>query len=329
MLLRSLPVQFDGLVTALDNVPGELTIETAKLRIMDESNRLKDRKGENTGSEKAMYSHARKSYKKSVCNYCKKPGHFQKDCFKLKRDHKEKETKQKGVEARQAKEQCFTTCVRAMSGSRNSWCVDSGSSNHMTNDRHFCSKLDVSVRVKIWLANGSTITSAGIGEGFLKCYDGDGNINTIPVKDVLFAPDLDGGLLSVRKLAERGWKVVFDDARCNIISANGKIAAVAESYGDIYKLNMVETAKVCVDSHHLPNCQHIWHRRMGHRHPGVLERVKQEGLSKGLNIQECGIKEVCEYCLRGKLTRISFPKTAQNRTKRILDLVHTDVCGQC
>lgn len=35
----------------------------------------------------------------------------------------------------------------------------------------------------------------------------------------------------------------------------------------------------------------------------------------------------CVTCVEGKLTRKSFPFKASNRSKRVLDLVHTDVCG--
>lgn len=42
---------------------------------------------------------------------------------------------------------------------------------------------------------------------------------------------------------------------------------------------------------------------------------------------DCGIRQVCEHCLQGKLSRIPFPKMSTNRSSRILDLMHTDVCG--
>jgi len=52
-----------------------------------------------------------------------------------------------------------------------------------------------------------------------------------------------------------------------------------------------------------------------------------KGAVKDIHIKDCGIREVCETCLKGKMTRKSFPKKSMHQSKEILDLVHTDVCG--
>lgn len=184
-------------------------------------NRLTERDGDKAISEKAMFSRNQKQHKKDfTCNYCRKSGHVKRNCFKFKND-KVKEENRKPVEARQAnEEQCSAVCFKASIGSKKVWCVDSGSSSHVTNDRGFFRKFDDSVRVKVWLANGASTTSVGIGEGILECYDDGGNLNNIPVKEVLYVPDLDGGLLSVRKLTQKGLKVVFHETQCNIIVEN-------------------------------------------------------------------------------------------------------------
>lgn len=92
-------------------------------------------------------------------------------------------------------------------------------------------------------------------------------------------------------------------------------------------LKTVEYANLSKELQHLPNCQHMWHRRFGHRDPAVLEKLKAGNLSVGFEMADCGLRQVCEDCLKGKLPRTSFPKSSDNRASRILDLVHTDVCG--
>lgn len=46
----------------------------------------------------------------------------------------------------------------------------------------------------------------------------------------------------------------------------------------------------------------------------------------GIKIEDCGIKEQCEVCLKAKQTRLPFPKSTSD-SNNVLDLVHTDVCG--
>jgi len=46
-----------------------------------------------------------------------------------------------------------------------------------------------------------------------------------------------------------------------------------------------------------------------------------------LKVVDCGIRSVCETCIKGKMTRQPFPKNSSSETEQPLDLIHTDVCG--
>lgn len=46
-----------------------------------------------------------------------------------------------------------------------------------------------------------------------------------------------------------------------------------------------------------------------------------------MKMQDCGIREVCECCIKGKLSRNPIPKKAATRAASVLELVHTDLCG--
>jgi len=67
-----------------------------------------------------------------------------------------------------------------------------------------------------------------------------------------------------------------------------------------------------------------WHRRLGH----VCEQTL-----KSLSGRVNGVKNLsgqmpfCEDCVKGKITTKPFPKQA-TRAKRLLELVHSDVCGK-
>lgn len=334
MIYRSLPDSFMGLVTAMESRPdGDQTIELVKQKLLDEHQRRLER-STNTGENALKLQSGGR--KEKVCYHCRKPGHFRRDCRQLKQqEQQEKKSdrpprggKKGGPKAKQAAEADVTICFMAGDKrSKDGWFVDSGCSTHMTNKKAFFTELNENVKIRVVLADGSTTTSAGVGEGVVKCVDDKGVVSEIVFKDVLYVPDLDSALLSVRKLTQKGLKVKFGESRCTISTAAGKAVAVAELRGNLYMLKEAEEAKLGKEARHLPNCQHTWHRRFGHRDPAVLDRINADGLCDGVKVQDCGLRQVCEHCLEGKSSRVPFPKMSYSRAERVLDLIHTDVCG--
>lgn len=118
--------------------------------------------------------------------------------------------------------------------------------------------------------------------------------------------------------------MIFEETTCNI-RYKGQSVAVGDICGNLYKLKNNNKA-LSVAQVHDKNCQHQWHRRLGHKDPKIIKDMIN-GEIKGVHIKDCGIREVCKTCLKGKMmTRNSFPKSSQHRSEEILDIVHTDVC---
>lgn len=69
-----------------------------------------------------------------------------------------------------------------------------------------------------------------------------------------------------------------------------------------------------------------WHRRMGHLNLKDLTTSYRDGSVLGMEIVDSERDFKCEVCIRGKMTRSSFPKKS-NRQTDLLDLIHSDVCG--
>lgn len=148
---------------------------------------------------------------------------------------------------------------------------------------------------------------------------------------VLFAPDLNLSLmtnvLSVRQLTKKGFHVDIDDKKCEI-NHRGKQIAVADVKGELYVLLQPKSNKVCAVFQHNDQCIHTLHRKMGHRGPkAVRKMISNDGSIEGLEIVECGIKEVCDVCMRGKMTRLPFPKKSSSESLATMNLIDTDVCG--
>lgn len=45
----------------------------------------------------------------------------------------------------------------------------------------------------------------------------------------------------------------------------------------------------------------------------------------GIKNAKIGKTEICESCLKGKMTRLTF--NTRTKAKQILEIVHSDVCG--
>lgn len=68
----------------------------------------------------------------------------------------------------------------------------------------------------------------------------------------------------------------------------------------------------------------LWHRRLGHISRENLIAVKNS--SKGLeNVKNITDKK-CIVCVKGKQTRLPFPKSG-HRASELLELIHSDVMG--
>ena len=68
----------------------------------------------------------------------------------------------------------------------------------------------------------------------------------------------------------------------------------------------------------------LWHRRMGHIHHGALRFLRET--VTGVPEVSTEHDDVCKGCVLGKFAKASFPRS-DTRSKGVLDLVHSDVCG--
>ena len=61
-------------------------------------------------------------------------------------------------------------------------------------------------------------------------------------------------------------------------------------------------------------------------HDGLDTLVKKK-LGVGIDITSVENWDVCDGCALGKQTRVRFQSTAPKRSTKILDVIHSDVCG--
>ena len=101
--------------------------------------------------------------------------------------------------------------------------VDSGTSNHRTSDKSSFTSLQ-NAKNSVYMADNLEVPVKGIGDRWLYCITPEDTVEKIHIKDVLYVPSLDGGLLSVPRITRGGYKVVFEGKTCSICQKNSAIA---------------------------------------------------------------------------------------------------------
>lgn len=326
MLLSSLPKGYDTLIIALEaRDEKDLTFSFVQQKLIAEYERRGHAAGESFSSETLLKVTEKGKINKMQCFFCKKPNHMKKDCAEYKKwlAKKQAQGSKDKVNSVNSDNNDFVFAVNGKV--RDGWLLDSGATRHVTNSREFFGSLDETYKANIEVGNGEKVNVVGIGNGKVQFLNRAGKVQEATAKDVLYAPELVGNVLSIGKLAENGFEIIFKDNYCEIDKNNEQVAVV-DRKNNLYQLRTPERVNI-LSLEHNENCIHSWHRRLGHRDPAAIRRMAAKELVGGIKIKECGFKELCETCTKGKMTRKPFPKEPSNRRKAVLDLVHTDVCG--
>ena len=183
------------------------------------------------------------------------------------------------------------------------------------------------VDTELTLANNESTRIMGTGDVRIMADVGKSDEEII-FKKVFYVPDLRTNLLSVARATDHGFEVKFCKDGAVVVDKDGHVTLRAERRGNLYyviksgnHVNMVEKQSVSKSE------INIWHEKLGHLNEQDLKLMANRELVYGLNIKSDAKLSECEVCMREKLTRLPFPKTSENRTQDLLEIVYTDVCG--
>ncbi|CAL8152285.1 unnamed protein product [Prunus armeniaca] len=296
-LLFSLPKSYDSICSVIEHSKDLETLEVqevvASLKSFElRSNSQKNWKsndGNKTACEHCDKLHYGKCWfeGKPKCHGCGKFGHMIKDCNGNKNAHKvnyANQVEQIGT--------LFYMCNAATNVKVNhSWYIDSGCSNHMTGDEGLLVNIQRNLTSKVKMGIGEVVPVAGKGTLVIKTKLGKKHI-----QEVMLVPRLEENLLTVGKMMEHGYYLVFGGNMVNI-------------YDDQSLRNLI-----------------TWHKRLGHLNERSIKLLENQGMVHGLPHLE-QISVVCEGYMLGKQHRDSFPLESTWRATSPLELVHTDICG--
>lgn len=107
---------------------------------------------------------------------------------------------------------------------------------------------------------------------------------------------------------------------------NGEIITTASIKNNLFKF--CEELYAIKEVKNKKECIHYFHRIFGHRNLESIKQMCTEKLVTGIELKKCkNCDSKCKVCLESKMTRKTFVKSKEKSTKKIFDLVHTDVCG--
>ena len=187
------------------------------------------------------------------------------------------------------------------------WYLDSGATEHMT---PYLNKMENFKKVfsRIQTASKEKIQAEGKGDITVEFSEKNGGLHAV-LKDVLFVPNIDGNLLSVGRLLEKGLKIIFENNEAQVLNSKGDVILKAFRKNRLYEIEeQTQLGKL------LKGDSTLWHRRFGHFDGGTLTNVRKF------------YEESCPACIMGRM-KSRFFCNCSTRSKRPLELIHTDFVG--
>ena len=152
------------------------------------------------------------------------------------------------------------------------------------------------------------------------------------LKGLWHIPKLSCNLFSAGRFTNDAAPVTFDSKYCSVLLKGNKWTIGTRAGKGLFKLNMspvpVETVNMASESQSSTiSKSYLWHLRLGHIGYSGLKATVNNNLATGIDSRSIKQWELCGGCALGKQTRVKFQSASTDRTKDLLEVVHSDVCG--
>ena len=214
------------------------------------------------------------------------------------------------------------------------WVLDSGSSSHITQNCQLISNYEDIAPITFRTAKREvSFTAIGKGTATIILPHQSGPLQVV-LTDVLYAPDCDANLISVKALGKKGVKSLFLDTECTLY-LNGKVVSVIPCSGTLFwvssppsqpsAISSLSSSALLSEGPKVVDLK-VWHSRFGHVNYQMLTKLAKSGIVTGMNVSSFQIDE-CNDCVVGKLDCMSFP-ASPFVPKAPLDLIYYDLMGK-
>ncbi|KAA3479712.1 retrovirus-related Pol polyprotein from transposon TNT 1-94 [Gossypium australe] len=189
---------------------------------------------------------------------------------------------------------------------------------------------DKSHLIELTPKNGGEVT---FGDNFKWLIEGIGSIgiNSFTlIKNVLYVNGLKHNLLSISKLCDKGFKVIFESNGCKVVDiVNNMIIFVRHRVGNIFMVHLdsISSSYICFMANNKNVCW-LWHkRRLGHVSMSFISKLIKNELVVGMPNFPIEFDKIYDACAKGKHRRQSFKSKNIVSTSRVVQLIHIDLFG--
>ncbi|KAH0818354.1 hypothetical protein GEV33_004437 [Tenebrio molitor] len=194
---------------------------------------------------------------------------------------------------------------------------DSGASSHMCSEKAKFQEMKTPKVQTLNLANSCSTKIVGSGTVQLSVEE---NL-TVRLDETLYVPDLRSNLLSVAKMTEHGFEVIFRRNEAIVTNPDtGENVMVARRDKDMYYTDeLSEESRVSQISMSLQE----WHERFGHLNEKDLKNIIHKQKVDGIDIKADEALPVCETCVKGKYLQM-YKCLVEKKTERKIKTVRSD-----
>ena len=159
------------------------------------------------------------------------------------------------------------------------------------------------------IENGGNVSFGDNSKGKIIGIENVSNVSSTLIENVCLVENLKHSLLSISRLCDKGYKVVFDKNRCVIESAcDGKICFIGNRYVNVYTIDIdcASTYDKCFSALHDDGW--LWHKRLRHASMDLISKISKNDLVKDLPKIKFQKDRICEECQFGKQIKTSFKR---------------------
>lgn len=116
---------------------------------------------------------------------------------------------------------------------RSVWCLDSGCTSHVCKDINLFTEINKSESSELKLASDASAEIKAKGMATIATTI-NGKKSDVILNETLYIPELRTNSLSVSKITNKNYKVVFDEQKAAVINWSGYTKLIAKQIGDLY-----------------------------------------------------------------------------------------------
>ena len=200
--------------------------------------------------------------------------------------------------------------------------MDTGWSDHIVNKKEMFVNLRVVNEKSVRDPKGNLTAIEGIGVVPITVELNNGKMADLILRNVFYVPNYKVNLLSVTKAVNFGHKFMFNDSRARMVLNDGCEINLTMNFGlfflKVTYQNVVNQSTCNKTKQSIKGDINLWHKRLGHLNKTDVKRtVGCEG----------DTQDTCETCAMGKQASKPVPKKTENKAKKALELVYSDVLG--